>query len=176
VRHAHADWTPDECRPLSIRGFIDADRVADVLQRFPIGLLYSSPSNRARQTIAPLAARLTLPVHEIFDLRERRLSESRTEDFLWAVEAIWHDPAFSHPGGESNAAAQQRGVEVIRKLEQRHPGEHIVLSTHGNLLTLILNYFDPAINFEFWKSLTMPDIYYLISSKAGKPVVQRLWS
>ena len=44
-------------------------------------------------------------------------------------------------------------------LLERHPTEHIVLSTHGNLLALILQTFDPSVDFVFWKSLTMPDIY-----------------
>jgi len=52
--------------------------------------------------------------------------------------------------------------------------EHIVLSTHGNLMALTLQGFDPSIDFAFWKSLTMPDIYTLSFSQVGEAVMSRL--
>jgi len=175
VRHAHADWTPDENRALSARGREDADRVADMLQQYPIGAIYSSPFQRARQTIAPLATRLGLPVHIEPGLRERRLGNSLTGGFFKAVQATWQNPSFAHPGGEANGAAQQRGLAVIRRLQEQHVTEHIVLSTHGNLMALTLQSFDPAVDFAFWKSLTMPDIYTLSFNPAGEATIDRLW-
>ena len=175
VRHAHADCTPGENRPLSERGREDADRVADLLQHCPISALHSSPFRRARQTIGPLAARLDLPVHALLALCERRLGGGPVADFYAAVEATWRDPSFAHAGGESNSAAQQRGAAVIRRLLERHAGEHIVLSTHGNLLALTLQTFDASIDFAFWKSLTMPDIYQLGFTDAGTVAIRRLW-
>jgi 2,3-bisphosphoglycerate-dependent phosphoglycerate mutase len=175
VRHAHADWAPDEGRPLSDRGGADAHRVAEVLQRYPIDAIYSSPFCRARQTIGPLAVRLGLPVHVEPALRERRLAGGPVQGFLQAVEATWRDPSFAHPGGESNAAAQQRGLRVVRKLQARCAGEHIVLSTHGNLLALILHGFDPSIGFGFWRALTMPDIYTLRVTQGEQATIRRLW-
>ena len=53
--------------------------------------------------------------------------------------------------------------------------EHIVLSTHGNLMALILQVFDPSLDFAFWKSLTMPDLYTLNFSQAGEAAIDRLW-
>jgi 2,3-bisphosphoglycerate-dependent phosphoglycerate mutase len=175
VRHAHAEWTPDENRPLSARGNRDADRVADVLHRFPIAGIYSSPFCRARQTVIPLAYRLDLPIHRVPELRERQLCEGSVGDFFEAVRVTWVDPFFAHPGGESNAAAQQRVVAIIRGLQDRYPTEHLVLATHGNLLALLLQHFDPSIDFLFWKSLTMPDIFRLDTSVEGEIAIQRLW-
>jgi len=175
VRHAHADWTPDENRPLSTKGRIDAERVADVLRQFPITAMYSSPARRARQTIAPLAAQLELPIHTLPELRERELCDSPVEDFFAAVKATWTDPTFAHPGGETNAAAQQRGVAATLTLQEQHPTEHIVLGTHGNLLALLLQHFAPSIDYAFWKSLTMPDIYRLTASVNSEASIQRLW-
>jgi 2,3-bisphosphoglycerate-dependent phosphoglycerate mutase len=175
VRHAHADWTPDENRPLSARGRGDAHRVADNLQQYPIGAIYSSPYRRARQTIAPLANRLGLPVHIEPGLRERRLGNGWTGGFFGAVEATWQNPSFAYPGGESNEAAQRRGLAVVRRLQGQHVAAHIVLSTHGNLMALILQGFDPAVDHAFWKSLTMPDIYTLTLSQVGEAAIDRLW-
>jgi len=174
VRHAHAGWGPDEDRPLSVRGRIAARRVAEVLAAFPIDGIYSSPARRARETVAPLAERLGLPIRVEPDLRERQLGSGPVTGFEQAVEATWSDPLFAHPGGESNAVAQQRGVAVVYRLLQ-HVGAHRVLATHGNLLALLLQHFDPAIGFPLWRSLTMPDIYRLSLSGAGAVATERLW-
>jgi 2,3-bisphosphoglycerate-dependent phosphoglycerate mutase len=149
--------------------------VADTLQPYPISVIYSSPFQRARQTIAPLATRLDLPVHIEPELRERRLGNRSTGGFFKAVEVAWQNPLFAYPEGESNAAAQQRGLAVIRRLQKQYTIEHIVLSTHGNLLALIMQGFDPAVDFAFWKSLTMPDIYTLSFSRVDEVVMGRLW-
>ena len=175
VRHAYADWTPDEDRPLSTQGRMDANHVADILSKRPVDAIYSGPFLRARETIAPLARRLGLPVHVEPDLRERQLGNCATEDFFKAVEATWQDSSFAYPGGESNAVAQQRGLAVLRRLQRQHITENIVLSTHGNLMALILQSFDPSVDFVFWKSLTMPDIYALSFSEAGGVVITKLW-
>jgi 2,3-bisphosphoglycerate-dependent phosphoglycerate mutase len=175
VRHAHADWTPDENRPLSDSGSEDAVRVANILYENPIRVIYSSPARRACQTITPLAKRLGLRIHIEPDLQERRLGDEVFEDFFKAVEVTWRNPDFAHPGGESSITAQQRGVAVVQRLSEQHPNGHIVLSTHGNLMALILQTFDPSIDFTFWKSLTMPDIYRLNISQSGQGWMQRLW-
>ena len=113
VRHAHATWTPNEDRPLSTRGRQDAFRVADVLKAYPITHIYSSPYRRARETVEPLAERIHLPINELGGLRERQLAAGPVDDFDAAVEATWRDPSFSHPGGETNAAAQGRGAGAM---------------------------------------------------------------
>lgn len=175
VRHAHADWTPDESRPLSKRGRRDAQRLAQLLAAYPIGRIYASPYARARQTIVPLASRLALPISSEADLRERGLGDGYFDDFVWAVEKTWRDPAFAFPGGETNAAAQERGVAVVRQLLDRYPAEHIVLATHGNLLALILQAYDPSVDFGLWQSLTMPDVYRLDLGRDGRALIDRLW-
>ena len=173
VRHAHANWMPDESRPLSERGLSDAQRVADVLHQFPIRVICSSPYRRAYQTVEPCAKRLNLSITILADLRERQLAGKPVENFAKAIEAVWHNPSFAHPGGESNIIAQQRGVVVVKQLKQQHPIEDIVLATHGNLMALILQYFDPTVGYEWWKSLRMPDIYRL--NLNDKPLITGLW-
>jgi broad specificity phosphatase PhoE len=174
VRHAHADWSPDEDRPLSAQGRTAARRVAEVLASSPIDGIYSSPARRARETVAPLAERLGLPVLVEPDLHERQLGDSTGMSFEQAVEATWRDPLFAYPAGESNAAAQQRGVAVVQRLLQ-HAGGQLVVATHGNLLALVLQHLDPRVGFLFWQSLSMPDIYRLTLSSAGDAAIERLW-
>jgi 2,3-bisphosphoglycerate-dependent phosphoglycerate mutase len=175
VRHAHAEWTPDENRPLSAQGREDANRVASILYEYPISAIYSSPARRARQTITPLAERLRLSINIEPDLQERRLGDGVFEDFFKAVEITWRNPSFVYPSGESSVMAQKRGIAVVQRLLETHTAQHIVLSTHGNLMALILQIFDPLVDFMFWKSLTMPDVYKLNISQSGKGLMQRLW-
>jgi 2,3-bisphosphoglycerate-dependent phosphoglycerate mutase len=175
VRHAHAHWTPDETRPLSAQGQEDAQRVARILGPKPISHIYASPYRRARQTVEPLAERLGLPIVELPALRERQLAAGAVEDFAGAAEATWLDPSFCHPGGETNAVAQERGVRAVLGLCEQQPTGHLVLATHGTLLVLILQHFDPSIGYAFWQSLTFPDIYQLDLPQAGAPALNRLW-
>jgi 2,3-bisphosphoglycerate-dependent phosphoglycerate mutase len=108
-------------------------------------------------------------------LRERKLGDIGTQKFEAAVEATWLDAGFSHQGGESNGAAQERGVALLWGLLTRHQGQSVVLSTHGNLLALILNYFHPAVEYAFWRELAMPDIYLLKLNPGGSPDMRRMW-
>jgi len=90
------------------------------------------------------------------------------------VEITWRNPFFAHPGGETSAEAQKRGLAIVKRLQAKNPGKAIVLSTHGNLMALVLQGFDPLVDFDFWKSMTMPDIY-LLKTGSEKPAIQRMW-
>jgi broad specificity phosphatase PhoE len=175
IRHAHADWTPDEERPLSAQGMEDAIRVADALCRMPVAQIYSSPYRRAIQTVQPLADRLDLAIEIASELRERSLGNPKPgTDFVGAVEKTWVNPSFAHPGGESNKAAQMRTATFVRRLLADCEGGHIALSTHGNLLALLAQLFEPRIGFGFWKALSMPDIY-TIRLDGSEVSLDRLW-
>jgi phosphohistidine phosphatase SixA len=73
VRHAHAGdkhhWSgPDAERPLSIRGWSQAEGLLDTLADLPVERLLTSPSLRCRQTLLPLAAALDLDLEWVDDL------------------------------------------------------------------------------------------------------------
>ena len=159
VRHAHTNWTPNDNEPLSESGLANAQWVAEALHSYPIEAIYASPYRRAGQTVEPLAQQLNLPIHLVDDLRERKLAGKPVDNFREAVEALWQDPTFSHPGGESNLVAQKRGAAAAEVLMKQHPTGHIVVASHGNIMTLILQHFDPSLGYDFWKGLTMPDVY-----------------
>lgn len=161
VRHAHASWSLDDARPLSSAGEKAAARVAELLGFRSLAAIHASTERRARQTVEPLAEQKGLPIHPEDGLRERRLMDAETADFPAAVERTWEQPDFAFPGGESNTAAQRRGLEVVRRVVADHPDGEVVLGTHGNLLALVLQHFDPKVGFDFWESLTMPDIIRL---------------
>lgn len=175
VRHAHADWSPDENRPLSPRGAADALTVAGHLADRPISAIYSSPSRRALQTIEPLARQLRLEPVIVADLRERELSAPTSVDFMRSVAASWRDPDVPATGGESNRAAQGRGIAVVSRVLEEHAGGSAVISTHGSLFALIVHGFDASFGYDFWRSLTFPDVYELTFDARTLASIRRIW-
>jgi 2,3-bisphosphoglycerate-dependent phosphoglycerate mutase len=176
VRHAEAPWTPDEDRPISAQGWHDADRIAGTLGTRPIDAIYVSPYLRARQTLAPLAMRLGVPMDIRMELRERALHGPLRPVIFFerAVRKTWAKPRFAFRGGESNADAQLRAAGLLRWILAKHREQEVVLGTHGNLLALILQLFDPSVDYEFWSELTFPDVYQLAPS-GGEWTRTRLW-
>jgi len=57
-----------------------------------------------------------------------------------------------------------------------YEGKNIVVGTHGNIMVLMMNYFDPNYDFHFWRNLDMPDIYKLTFKGDKLKEVHRLWN
>jgi 2,3-bisphosphoglycerate-dependent phosphoglycerate mutase len=175
VRHAHTSWTTDEGRALSPEGLAGARHVAELLRDQPIVAVYASKAQRAIQTVEPLATTLSLTVTSIKNLRERRLSDEPVDYHAATVAWCWAHPEAALLGGESNLEARRRGVAVIIELVERHAGEAIAVGTHGNLLALILQHWEPLIDHTFWSQLTMPDIYALTLDGGRLVCITHLW-
>jgi 2,3-bisphosphoglycerate-dependent phosphoglycerate mutase len=176
IRHAHAEWQPDEQRPLSLQGERDALRVAETLADRPVRAAISSPYRRAIQTIAPLADTLDLEIQIDDRFRERALGNWSTVSFDEAVRLTWQDMTFRHDGGESNQAAQERAIAALMDLVAGDSTNHCAIASHGNLVALTLNAFDPEIDFGFWAQLTMPDIYQVEVRRGKGATYRRIWT
>ena len=174
IRHAEAPWSPDPMRALSAAGRVAAERLAARLGKLEIEAIYSSPYRRALETVAPLARRLGLAVEEQDDLRERELGSPQGSSFEEAVAATFADLDLSHPGGESSRSAQRRAASLVEALSARHSRGLVALSSHGNWITCLLNHFARTVGFEFWQSLTFPDVYRLDVPSSGAGSFERL--
>lgn len=162
VRHAHSVYTPDErCRPLSEKGRADAVKVAEALREEKIERVLSSPYKRAAQTVEGISREINAEIELWEGFRERLLSAGPVDDFQKAVLKVWEEEHFAFEGGESNLAARERGVAEVGKVLRKYEGERIAIGTHGNILALILSYFDARYGVRFWQELEMPDIYCL---------------
>lgn len=174
IRHAHAEWIPDENRSLSEQGGQDAQRIAHMLEAIPLKAIFSSDYRRAIQTVQPLAILLGLEIQLEPRFRERELGGWTALNFVAAVQRTWQDPDYAFPGGESNRQAQRRAILGLQAVLEGSK-EQIVIGTHGNLLALILNYFDPTVDFDFWLALSMPDVYRLEIKPTGHTRYARVW-
>ncbi|WP_078596595.1 histidine phosphatase family protein [Evansella clarkii] len=176
VRHAHSAYTPDELgRPLSERGFTDMPKVNEILTAENIDIVIASPYKRAIQTVEGVAAYIGKEIVVLEGFKERNLSPVPVEDFNHAITKVWDDFSFSLEGGESNNMGQARGVETTYTVLDKYKGKNVVIGTHGNIMVLIMNYFDSQFDFPFWKKLDMPDIYKLTFDGKELRSVSRLW-
>jgi 2,3-bisphosphoglycerate-dependent phosphoglycerate mutase len=112
--------------------------------------------------VEPLASALGLPIAVLDDLRERLLSPGVLDDWLAALQRSFEDPDYALPGGESSRQAGERVGAVVDGVAARHRGQTVVCASHGNLLALALRRRDPALGFEFWRSMPMPAVYRMV--------------
>jgi probable phosphoglycerate mutase len=113
----------------------------------PITRVVASPVRRARETAAPAAAALGVPVETVDDLREVRfgVAEGRTlaevaaeePDGAGMVERFRADPvAHPFPGAEPPADAAARCARALRAVAARAPGATVLVVAHNTLLRL----------------------------------------
>lgn len=160
VRHAHSTYTKEEReRPLSDKGYRDAEDVTRLLKDKHIDVVISSPYKRAIQTVQGIANTYKLSIQLEENLRERLLSTKPVRDFNAAIQKMWGDWNFAYEGGESNDLAQRRAIICMQNILKKYKGKNIVIGTHGNIMILLMNYFDSKYDFQFWKILHMPDVY-----------------
>lgn len=167
VRHAEPVpvGTPDvhdEDRPLTDAGRAAARELAAELDGWEITAIYSSPYARSVETVRVIAERRGMAVQLLDDLRERRLSTELHDGWRASLERAWTDAEYAMAGGESGREAQRRAVGTLDLLRVRHPdGGRLLLGSHGNLISLILQALEPGVGFEFHMAMPMPALYRL---------------
>src|SRR5262245_33430887 len=112
VRHCKATSQEPEA-VLTGEGYLQATQLAEQLAALPIKRIISSPFVRARQSIAPLAEQLGLPIATDERLAERVLAPGDLLNWLAALKTSFEDIDRCLAGGESSRAAMQRASEVV---------------------------------------------------------------
>lgn len=176
IRHAHSTYTPDELqRPLSDQGLKDAVRVMEIMKKEEVDVVISSPYKRALETVEGVANYYMKGIITFDNLKERILSTVPVDNFNDAMLQVWTNPNFSFEGGESNKVAQNRAIKTFLQILTKYKDEKIVIGTHGNIFTLIMNYFDSYYDFYFWQQLQMPDIYKCTFQEYKLIHVENIW-
>lgn len=181
VRHAisHFSLGNERERGLSAQGMHDALKVAQLLIGENIDVIASSTYTRAIETVKPLANESNLAILEFDELRERPIASLRYEvaeaELVAAMDKSYVDLDYCLAEGETTREAQNRAIPVLKKLLSEYQGRKIVIGTHGNIMSIILNYFDKKYGMDFWKQTTKPDIYQLEFEAEQLVNVVRLW-
>ena len=151
VRHGETDWNVE----LRMQGQIDlalnaaGEAQAQAVGRYFSGrqasVLYSSDLLRARQTAQPVAGALTLPMNLSVELRERHFGRCEGLPFDEikvrypedAAAIVSRDSDYVSPGGESRRQHEKRILRCVDQLVKEHPGQYVVVVTHGGVLDVI---------------------------------------
>lgn len=149
VRHAATICSKGRCIgrthvPLSDDGVRSAQRFAEELSSTRIARLYSSPSGRALESMAPLAAKCGLSVNVVPVLDEidmgawdgRSFDDIRQQNPEAYAERGKRFADFRPPGGESFGDVANRAVDFLQSLASE---EHVVVvMTHAGVIRSIL--------------------------------------
>ncbi len=152
VRHGETAWNDaaryqgQEDVPLSPRGRVEAERLAERLVGEPIAAIYTSDLARARDTAQVVAERLEKPVMLEPRLREANLGEWQGLTYAEVRCRYFRDadplPAYfvdTPPlGGENLRQLQARALCAVECIAAQHPNESILLVTHGGCLKALL--------------------------------------
>jgi probable phosphoglycerate mutase len=203
VRHGQTAWNlgagPERFRgrtdlPLDATGEAQAARVGGRLANTDVAAIYASPLQRARQTAAPLAERLGLPVqpHDgLLDINYglwQGLTHAEAATAYPELHRLWRTrpDRVRFPGGESLADVRDRLHTLLDQLAEAHPGRTVVLVGHQivnkvlacALLDVELDQIDrigqepAALNVfeqrpERWDVLRLNDCCHLSATNAG---------
>jgi len=84
----------------------------------------------------------------------------------------WDDFNFCEEGGETLGNVQQRNIQVLSEIVNRHPNECIVIGTHGTALSTILNYYNSSFNINYFKQIWHSMPYVIQVDFEGESMVR----
>lgn len=150
VRHAQPNYQnhDDLSRELTPQGLRDRMKVVEALKNVTVHRVFSSPYKRAVDTVAPLAEGRALPIVTDADFRERKVGDGWLEDFTSFAKAQWADFDFALEEGESLRQVQTRNLAALNRVLKKHPGETVVIGTHGTALSTLMEHFRPGFGYE----------------------------
>jgi probable phosphoglycerate mutase len=131
--------------PLNAAGEDQARRLARRLARVRFDAVLASDLQRARRTAELVTVKWRQPVQWAPLWREQGFGVLEGLDGpavraqhpdLWAA---WkrHDPDYALPGGESVRQFHARVNRALAALVQAHPGQRVVVFTHGGVLDML---------------------------------------
>lgn len=174
IRHCKAEGQEPGAK-LTGEGLEQAYKLADFLYAKQIDYIISSSYERAIATIEPLAQKINLKVNSDARLCERILSQEFLNNWEEKLYDSFQDNDMRLPGGETSSEAMNRGISVIEELFELSE-KNITVVTHGNIMCLMLRYYNPKYGFDEWKKLTNPDVFELLMPNKKEAVcIKRIW-
>jgi broad specificity phosphatase PhoE len=132
---------------LNALGQREAEHLALSLASAGISALYTSPSERARDTAAPVAQRLSLASRVNADIDEIDFGDWTGRSFsdldgdpgwsMWVEQRSRARP----PNGEAFADVQRRATMAMDHLRREHADQTIALFTHGDVIKAVLAHY-----------------------------------
>ncbi|HEY4268085.1 MAG TPA: histidine phosphatase family protein [Galbitalea sp.] len=149
VRHGETDWNRQRRIqgltdiPLNETGRDQARATGMLLARRRWDGIFSSPLDRARETASIISAEVGLGEPTLVDaLVERNYGQA--EGLEWHQVALLYPPGKAVPGRESREAVGARVLPAMLDLAAKHPGESLLIVSHGGAIRAVLNAVEPA--------------------------------
>lgn len=146
ARHGETDWNAvgrwqgHTDRALTERGRRQAVELAERLANNAIDAVYSSDLLRAVETAEPVAQRLGLPLQTLPELREvdvgtwAGLTRDEVAERFPDGFRRWSEWQTGWEDGETYDEMGERVVGAILRLAGEHPGERILVVSHGGAI------------------------------------------
>jgi len=152
VRHGETDWNRQRRIqgltdiPLNDTGREQARLTGMLLTRRPITRVFASPLSRARETAEIIAAELGLADPELRDaLVERNYGEAEGLGFA-EIDRLY-PPGVAVAGRESREDVAARILPELVRIAAEHPGESLVVVSHGGAIRAALLAAEPEGGF-----------------------------
>ncbi|QNU24878.1 histidine phosphatase family protein [Geobacillus zalihae] len=164
TRHGETKWNVEkrmqgwQDSPLTEKGRQDAMRLGKRLEAVELAAIYTSTSGRALETAELVRGGRLIPIYQDERLREIRLGdwEGKTHDEIRQMDPtgfdhFWNAPHLYAPRrGERFCDVQQRALEAVRRIIERHEGETVLIVTHGVVLKTLVTAFKGAPLEQLW--------------------------
>jgi uncharacterized phosphatase len=149
VRHGETNWNAarriqgSTDIPLNAMGRRQAATTGQLLARREWDGIFSSPLGRAVETAQIIGAAVGLEGPQIIaEIAERNYGEA--EGLNWEqIEERFPDDA-PVPGRETHEEVAERVLAALVTLARSHPGETLIVVSHGGVIRSVLNAVDPG--------------------------------
>lgn len=172
VRHCEAEGQHIDAS-LTEQGYKQALELSNFFADLTIDYIITSPYKRALESIQPFAQSSHLAIAQDNRLSERVLSTQNLPDWFEKLQRTFQDMELKFEGGESSYEAMTRIIAVVEEAFQSS-NNHIVIVTHGNLLSVLLKHYNEKFGFVEWQKLSNPDIFLLENINNGVTYT-RIW-
>lgn len=160
IRHCKATGQEPGAE-LTNEGIEKALELVPILEKFHIDHIISSSYKRTIQTIKPFSESSGIPIIIDDNLQERVLSGEPMADWLEQLERTFVVRDLSFRDGESSNHALKRIRKVLEKVSENKQMHRVAIVSHGNILSLLINHYDPSFGFAGWQQMKNPDIFVL---------------
>jgi len=166
VRHGETDWNKQGLVqgttdiPLNETGRAQAAEAAERLALVPWDRVVTSTLSRANETGAIIARRLGLPEPTTHpDLVERRYGVA--EGMLFREYDVAFPGDTPVDGRESREEVAERMLAAVRGIAAAHPGDSIVVVSHGGAIRAVLGALHPETTFPAIRNLSAHTLHHV---------------
>ena len=154
IRHNEPDRSVEDdlLQPLTLYGKTQIPVVTEFLKDKRIDAIYSSDCRRTMDTISGFVEFSGLPMYTDIRLREGILGCPPQENPIHA-ERQWSDPFYRLPEGESLRQVQDRMIQCLTEIRQKHCGSNIAICSHGTAMCTVASYYSPEFGWQEAKAV-----------------------